>query len=174
MRTHLLAMLLASAALPASAASIENIRTGNVSHGSIISLSCADCSAKPVQDNRKYAVPALPEGVASMAIVDHDGKPQVMRVDKFMGGSPVRTVSQTQGPLIEQMRDVDRQIAAAQLAARNAELSALDAKLSTILPPDARQASSSAGIDRNSTTAAVDTEASAQSFDPSKLTLRLN
>lgn len=174
MRKLLLAALLVSAAAPASAASIQEIHAAVTTEGSILTISCPGCVARPAQDLRKYTVPTLSEGVASMDIVDKDGKPEVRRVDKFLGGSPVVTISQTQAPLIEQIRDANHKLAEARIAARNAELAALEDRFSTMLPPDARPSTAFAGIDRNSTTAAVSSQADAAPFDPSTLKLRLN
>lgn len=174
MRKLLFAALLASTAVPASAASIQEIHTAVTTEGSIMTIACPDCQARPVEDKRNYKVPTLAEGVATMAIVDKDGTQEVKRVDRFLGGSPVVTYSQAQAPLVEQIRDANRKLAEAKLAARNAELAALDDRLSTILPPDARPSTAFAGIDRASTTAALTNEAEAAPFDPAKLKLRLN
>lgn len=173
MRKLLLAMLLAAAGLPAHAASIENLRSGTTSADSIMVLSCQACTGKPNQGMRNYTVPALAKGVATMAIVDKNGKPEVRRIDKFLGGSPVVTYSQAQPPLIEAMRDADQQIAKARAEARATELAALDDKLDAIQPPDARQASANAGIDRRSTTASLILQAEARDFDPARFKLRL-
>ena len=169
MRTLLFATLMASAAVPAYAASVEKVMSGKVVEGSIVRVSCPDCKASPVR-KMAYQVPEL-AGVASMQIVDQNGKPEVVRIDKFMGGSPVTTKSKTQGMLIEEMTSIEKKAHEAQVAARNAELQAIDTKAATRLPPDERGNTALAGIDREATTAAVSAEAA--SFDPNSLTLRL-
>ncbi|MET3615185.1 hypothetical protein ABID16_003528 [Rhizobium aquaticum] len=169
MRTLLLATLMASAVLPAHAASIEKIQAGQVNDASIVRISCTDCQGAPAR-KRNYQVPDL-AGVASMEIVDKEGKPEVVRVDKFMGGSPVTTLSKTQGKLIEEMSAIETKAHEAKIAARNAQLQAIEAKASSILPPDERRNSTAAGIDREATTAAL--AADAAPFDPNRLQLRL-
>lgn len=170
MRKLLLATLMASASVPASASSIEQIQSNTGSIGSIVKISCEHCP--PATDGPSvYKVPALPQGVAQEQIVAKNGAPEVMRIDRFMGGSPVLTYSKAQGPIIEEMRAAEQKVAESKAAARNAELAALDAKRATILPPDDRHTIALTGIDR-ATTAAV--EADAAPFDPAKLSLRLN
>lgn len=169
MRTLLLATLMASAALPAHAASIEKIQAGQVNDASIVKISCADCQNAPSL-KRNYQVPSL-TGVASMEIVDKAGKPEVVRIDKFMGGSPVKTMSKTQGKLIEEMSAIEKKTHEAKVAARNAQLQAIDTKAAMILPPDERKSASLAGIDREATTAALGAEAAR--FDANSLQLRL-
>ena len=169
MHTLLFATLMASAALPAYASSVEKVTSGQVSDDSILRITCADCKAAPPRKTA-YQVPDL-SGVASMQIIDKDGKPEVVRVDKFMGGSPVTTMSKTQGPLIEEMSAIEKKAHEAKVAARNAELQAIDMKASAKLPPDERGTTTLAGIDRDSTTAALGAEASA--FNPNSLQLRL-
>jgi hypothetical protein len=170
MRTLLFATLMASAALPAAAASIEKIGAGRVNDESILKITCTTCDGQAPVAKHRYQVPAL-DGVASMEIIDQGGKPEVVRVDKFMGGSPVMTKSKTQGPLIEEIHAAEQKAHDAKVAARNAELQAIDMKRASILPPDERGLGAVAGIDRDSTTAAVGPEGAA--FDPAKLTLRL-
>lgn len=172
MRKLLLATLMASASVPAFASSIEQIHASDASAGSVVNISCDHCPALSNDGPTGYKVPALPQGVAHEQIVAKDGSQEVMRVDRFMGGSPVLTYSKTQGPLIEEMRAAEQKLAEAKAAARNAELAALDAQRATILPPDERRTTAFAGIDRAATTAAV--EADAAPFDPAKLSLRLN
>ncbi len=169
MRTLLLATLMASAVLPAHAASIEKIQAGQVNDASIVKISCAECQGAP-SPKRSYQVPNL-AGVASMEIVDKEGKPEVVRVDKFMGGSPVKTMSKTQGKLIEEMSAIEKKTQEAKVAARNAELQAIDTKAALNLPPDERRSGTLAGIDREATTAAL--AADAAPFDPAGLQLRL-
>lgn len=169
MRTLLLATLMASAAMPAHAASIQNVEASPARQDSIVKISCADCTSTQVH-KRDYKVPDL-AGVSSMEIVVTDGKPEVVRVDKFMGGSPVMTLSKTQGPLIEEMSDIEQKAQEARQAARAAELQAIDMKTAAILPPDERGTTTVAGIDREATTAALGADAAP--FDPEKLTLRL-
>jgi hypothetical protein len=169
MRTLLFATLMASAAVPAYAASVEKVTSGKLAEGSIVRVSCPDCKAAPARKTA-YQVPEL-AGVASMQIVDMDGKPEVIRVDKFMGGSPVTTMSKTQGPLIEEMTTIEKKAHEAKIAARNAELQAIDNKTASRLAPDERGTPMMAGIDREATTAALGTQAAA--FDPNSLTLRL-
>lgn len=169
MRTLLFATLMASAAVPASAASVEKVTSGKVAEGSIVRVSCPDCKAGPARKTN-YQVPEL-SGVSSMQIIDKDGKPEVVRIDKFMGGSPVTTTSKTQGALIEEMSAIEQKAQEAKIAARNAELQAIDTRSASRTPPDERGDPTLAGIDRDATTAALDTGASA--FDPNSLTLRL-
>lgn len=169
MRTLLFATLMASAALPAYASSVEKVTSGQVSDDSILRITCLDCKAAPARKSN-YEVPEL-SGVASMQIVDKDGKQEVIRIDKFMGGSPVMIMSKTQAPLIEEMSAVEQKAKEAQIAARNAELQAIDMKTAARIPPDERGTFTLAGIDREATTAAVGAEASA--FDPNSLQLRL-
>ncbi|HZG27219.1 MAG TPA: plant virulence effector HPE1-like domain-containing protein [Ensifer sp.] len=169
MRTLLLATLLASAAMPAHSASIEKVTFGQADEDSIVRITCADCPPAPPKPGR-YQVPAL-NGVASMQIVDQNGAPEVIRVDKFMGGSPVTTLSKTQGPLIEEMASIETKAKEARLAARNAELQAIDTKSASIRSPDERGAMALAEIDRESTTASLNQETAA--FDPNTLQLRL-
>ncbi|HWU62388.1 MAG TPA: plant virulence effector HPE1-like domain-containing protein [Ensifer sp.] len=170
MRSLLFAALMASAAAPAHAASIEKVTSGTVPDGSILQVSCEDCKASP-PSRMGYQVPKL-SGVASMKIVNTDGKPEVVRVDKFMGGSPVMTMSKTQAPLIEEMSAIETKAHEAKIAARNAELQTIDAKVAGRLPPDERGMTAIAGIDREATTAAL-SGAQANAFDPNSLTLRL-
>ncbi|MCD2179710.1 plant virulence effector HPE1-like domain-containing protein [Rhizobium sp. C1] len=170
MRAFLFATLMASAAFPACAASIEKVKTGQIDgDGSIMTVSCEDCQSAQAR-KRNYQVPQL-NGVASMEIVDENGKPQVVRVDKFLGGSPVTTTSKTQAQLIEEMAAIEKKAHEAKQAARQAQLQAIDMKSASILPPDERGARPLPGIDREATTAALSTETA--SFDPSQLTLRL-
>jgi hypothetical protein len=169
MRTLLFATLMASAAAPAYATSVEMVTSGLVKEGSIVQVSCPDCKAAPA-NKTAYQVPDL-SGVASMHIIDKDGKPEVVRVDKFMGGSPVMTMSKTQGPLIEEMSAIETKAQEAKIAARIAELQAIELRAAAKLPPDERGTPTLAGIDREATTAAVGAEAAA--FDPNSLTLRL-
>ncbi|MCD2172932.1 plant virulence effector HPE1-like domain-containing protein [Rhizobium sp. C4] len=169
MRTLLFATLMASAAVTAQAASVEKVTSGKVKEGSIVQVSCPDCKAAPAR-KMSYQVPEL-AGVTSMEIIDKDGKPEVVRVDKFMGGSAVTTLSKTQAPLIEEMSAIETKAHEAKIAARKAELQTIEMKAATRLPPDERGTTSFAGIDREATTAAVGAEAAA--FDPNSLTLRL-
>lgn len=169
MRTLLFATLMASAAVPASATSVEKVMSGKITEGSIVQVSCPDCKAAPARKSA-YQVPDL-AGVASMQIIDKDGKPEVVRVDKFMGGSPVTTMSKSQAPLIEEMSAIEKKAHEAKIAARKAELQAIEMKAAAKLPPDERGTTTLAGIDREATTAAVGSQAAA--FDPASLTLRL-
>lgn len=174
MRKLLFAALITAAAAPAQASSIEAVHASVDTEHSILTLSCSTCPAQPEAGQRAYRVPSLDGHVAEQKIVDKNGAQEVMRVDRFMGGSPVVTYSKTQGPILEEMQKANLKMEKARVAARKADLDALDAQAAAIQPPDNRNNAAMAGIDREATTAALGIEAEAAPFDPAKLSLRLN
>lgn len=186
MRILLLSSAFLLAALPAAASSIENISGTADYAGSITTITCPTCTVEKKVVVSSYVVPKLASGVVHVDISDYKGVKDVVRIDKFLGGSPVRFVSRDQVPLMEEMQAANQKIAADKIAAAKAHYDLVDQKVAAIQPPDNRGGPHNLGIDRE-TTAAVAAQSPAADeiskatptavsapFDPAKLELRIN
>lgn len=186
MRILLLSSAFVLAALPAAASSIENISGTADYANSITTITCATCTIEKKVVVSSYVVPKLTSGVVNVDIRDYKGVRDVVRIDKFLGGSPVRIISKDQVPLMEEMRAANQKIAEDRIAAAKARYDTIDQRVAAIQPPDNRGNSRNFGIDQETTAAvgakahvandvstATPTEVSAP-FDPAKLELRIN
>jgi hypothetical protein len=189
MRILLLSAAFALAALPAAASSIQNI-SGTADYAdSIKTISCPTCIEPKKVAVKGYVVPKLNRDVVNVEIRDDKGIKDVVRIDKFLGGSPVLFVLKDQAALLEDMRTANRKIAEEKLAAAAARLETIDQAVAEIQPPDIRDGQHKVGIDRETTAAvasmapqvpkaneisnATPTKIEAP-FDPAKLELRIN
>jgi hypothetical protein len=95
MYSHVMTILVAIAASPAAASSIETLSTIPLSNPkSVTNIHCTACvehqkAAKP----KTYNVPSLPDGQQRLVVGVRNGKPALMRTEAWMGGSPVTFVS---------------------------------------------------------------------------------
>lgn len=174
MRRLLLCTLLALSGTSATASSIVLEKSLVQSGNSVQSITCPSCPEAQIVQVPAYKVPELKTGVVEASVKDWYGSDDLVRVDKFMGGSPVMTVSKQQAVLTQEIAAADKKIEDDRIAAANAALEALDKKVaSTMVPPDER-GSSNPGVDTTTTTAAVGDAPTPAPFDPSTLQLRLN
>lgn len=95
MRSFFLTLACVLAGGSAMASSIQSVdRTMRGGESSIVKTSCAECPPlKPLAVEKEYTVPTLAPGTQSIVIRDIDGEKKVVRTEAWMGGSPVRFVS---------------------------------------------------------------------------------
>ncbi len=174
MRGVFLGSVMALAALPAMAGSIEELTAGKSTSNSIITIDCPACIDEAKVEANDYIVPELAVGTQKVEIRDTEDGKELIRIEAWQGGSPVRNVSLTQAALFEQ---------AAEFATKEQEMrqAELDAKQS-----DQDLAPGDPGVDLDATTAALkpgDPIAAATAEGPAsekadpdtdKLELRLN
>lgn len=92
MRIHIFAASLA--ALPMAATAQESVPA---KQSSILHISCEHCPPlKAKSTTPDYQAPVLSGDVQETVIREVDGKPQMERADKWMGGAPVRFVSRSE------------------------------------------------------------------------------
>jgi hypothetical protein len=173
MRALLFGSLLVLAGYPAFASSIVTLQPLHGDGPSVTTITCEHCPPVVEKDVTGYTVPKLSSGVVSVQIRDEHGSKDLVRIDKFLGGSPVMMVSKAQAPLKEEMDAVNAKIKVRQREQELARLDVIDQKTAASQPPDARYARNKPGVDSSATTAAVD-KATEQTFDPDKLTLRID
>ncbi len=172
MRGVFLGSVLALAALPAMAqSSIQELDEPGALYGSIVSIDCKTCVDPEDTTKPDYVVPELKPGTQSVQIVDtKDGK-ELVRIDAWAGGSPVRRVSMTQAVLVERAQQImaqaeqrkQQELEAQRLAETENPGVDLDATTAAVTPESAPIA---AGMD--------DAPAEDAVFDPSKLEMRLD
>ena len=173
MRGLLFGGILVLAAWPAGASSILSLHTDIGTENSVVAISCANCPPAPELQKKRYQPPALPDSHIERSEIRQDnGTEELYRVDKFMGGSPVATVSKAQPPIVKGMLEADLKMRQEAIKAAAAEIDQLDAKVAATQAPDDRAPTMSVGIDRTAKTAAVDETAKA--FDPATLKLRVD
>lgn len=169
MRFNILVALLSSAAT-AQAGSIDAIKTGKDAVRSIETISCPSCVKKPKKVEQ--SVVELAPGTQKIEIREVAGVKKIYRTESWLGGSPVVIVSKALPDDTPVVADVQPD-AADTVASAPATISEKPA-----LAADANM------IDEKSTTAAVTADMGAEmkvevapkaeTFDPSKLELRLN
>lgn len=97
MRTPIFTLALVVACGSATASSIEPIQGDRTGNGSILSVNCAQCPAlKKNERAQAYAVPSLVSGALATEMREVDGKPEMIRIEALLGGSPVVYISKTQ------------------------------------------------------------------------------
>lgn len=177
MRGILLGSVLALIAFPALSSSIEVLKEDDGEYGSVVAIHCSTCTDETeVAEDSDYTVPELAPGTQHVEILDTDKGKELVRTEAWFGGSPVRRVSYSQAPLVEQANAYREE------KAKQAEIAAAQKAMKE---EEEMQASKDAGIDLDAKTAAVtkgsepvaagmaQTEKPAP-FDPNKLELRLN
>ena len=177
MRGILLGSVLALIAFPALSSSIEVIKHDGNKYGSIVAVRCSTCVDEPeTTEKSDYNVPELAPGTQRVEIRDTENGKELVRIEAWFGGSPVRRVSYSQASLVE------KDIAYREEKAKQAEIAA---KQKAKKEEEEMQASRDAGIDLDAKTAAVtkgsepvaagmDALEKPAPFDPNKLELRLN
>lgn len=96
MRLVILSAIAALAAQPALASSIEKITGTRLNNDSILNVSCPTCPPlKVAEEKGDYLVPKLADGVQTEEIREVGGTREVIRVDRWMGGSPSTHISKT-------------------------------------------------------------------------------
>jgi 3-oxoacyl-[acyl-carrier-protein] synthase III len=95
MRSIILTAAFVLAGGSAMASSILPVESNpNDNAGSIISETCDHCPApKPKLKNKSYVVPELQTGTQTTEIRDINGERKVVRIEAWMGGSPVTFIS---------------------------------------------------------------------------------
>jgi hypothetical protein len=97
MRMSIFTVALVLAGGSAMASSIEPIHGDRTGNGSILSLNCVQCPAlKKNEKVQEYSVPSLASGALETEMREVDGKPEMIRTDALLGGSPVVYISKTQ------------------------------------------------------------------------------
>lgn len=94
MRRLLLTAIVALTGGSAMASSVEYINGVHVSNGSFVRLDCAGC--QPVKDKtvaQGYAIPSIEPGTQHMEMREVDGKRTLVRTEAWLGGAPVTFVS---------------------------------------------------------------------------------
>lgn len=179
MRFHLILASALIVAGPAFASSIEKVGVTTTA-GSIVVKSCADCPApKPVAHRDSYIVPALRTGTQTIEMKDINGQKKVVRTEAWMGGSPVVYISnppkdETAQPAATAPA-APAPVAASMISTQTQAIEAAAIGMTAAPPRD--------GIDKTTTTAALDTDPAAappgeaattiKSLDSSKFELRL-
>lgn len=80
--------------LPASAASLEYVRTPPAATPSVTMLTCAACPAlKPDVRAVTYVVPDIAPGTDRIEVRDINGEMKLVRAEAWLGGSPVTFIS---------------------------------------------------------------------------------
>ncbi len=97
MRNLVLTSIVALAAAPAFASSIEVVGADAVKGDSIVVISCADCPVPLRQEKKTYVVPQVAPGEQAAEIVEINGEKKLKRVESWMGGSPVVFMSTAEG-----------------------------------------------------------------------------
>lgn len=166
MRSLLPTLALTLVALPALSAaalasSIEPVATGGQGHGSVATISCAQCPPLKVAERAQtYVVPDLEPGTQKVEIRDVDGEKKVFRSESWFGGSPVVFVHKATEETVD---TADK--APAQTPAETADTVDI--------------AATTGALDAGAAHAAVTASAAAQKtpshdLDPSTFELRLN
>ncbi len=100
-RFVLTSMILAASAglaAPVLASSIDLVTGPSTGGTSVMQITCTQCPAlKPKVSKGRYTVPTLAAGDQSAEVVDVDGKKQLKRVEKWLGGSPVVIMTSAEG-----------------------------------------------------------------------------
>lgn len=99
-RFVLTSMILAASAgvTPAFASSIDVISGLSTGGSSVMQVSCAHCPAlTPKISRNAYQVPTVASGKQTAEIVDVDGEKKLMRVESWLGGSPVVFMTSADG-----------------------------------------------------------------------------
>ncbi len=103
MRVALLGTVLALIGFPALAASVEDIKAFERVNDSVLEISCATCADSSSISKDAYTVPVLGKGVQRVELHETDDGPMAVRVEAWLGGSPVRLISRTQGQITTEM-----------------------------------------------------------------------
>lgn len=117
MRTALFGTVLIFAAFPAMAASIEKLEVTEGEKPSIMHFSCADCRQQNSVKTPDYSVPVLGKGTQRVEIHETDDGAKLVRVEAWMGGSPVRQVSSQQAKLVSEIAEAEQKLEEQRLAA---------------------------------------------------------
>lgn len=158
MRLVILSAIAVIAAQPALASSIEPITGTRLANDSIINVTCDGCPPpKPPEERGAYQVPVIADGVQQENVETMGDQERVVRVDRWMGGSPSRFVTKVPPPSLSA---VDAEQTIAEAKARKEEelrLAAEAAKREQEAEQQAQQqAAPDDGIDEAATTSAVD------------------
>ena len=169
MRLNILVLALLSSAVSAQASSIDVVVTGKDAPRSIEKISCPSCVAKPKKVVQ--SVVELAPGTQRVEIREVGGVKKIYRTEAWLGGSPVVMVSKAlpdEMPVLAEGQPDAENIAAAPAAI--ADQPAVSVEANTI---DEKSTTAAVTADMGATVKA-DVTPKAQTFDPSKLELRLH
>lgn len=178
MRGFIAGSILVLAAMPAMANSIQNLTSGTDENHSLVFIKCTTCKEEKVEVKPDYIVPELSPGTEKVNIIDTDAGKEVVRIEAWQGGSPVRRISKTQAPILE------REIAYRAEMQKKAQMASLKKSMGEWAK--SRQAAIAPQIDLETKTAAVTPDgatvgagaaadkAESAGFDAGKLELRLD